>query len=103
MAKPTFSPPENAFNRGLSRGEAPQRPRAHRPPKAPASLVSGEFGRTWRITCPYCGAQHFHSAGYLDEDPRQYLGHRRAPCQPREKRVGYLLTTAHTLPGPEFE
>lgn len=64
-------------------------------PAAPAVLVEWSCGRQWRLVeCPYCGRQHSHGAGRLDEDPYTFLGHRGSHCTGRElaiARRGYVL------------
>ena len=39
--------------------------------------------------CPYCGGQHIHGAGRIDENPDNFLGHRAAECGKSSK--GYEL------------
>lgn len=36
------------------------------------------------LRCPYCGKRHEHGAGEFGEEPRQYLGGRKAHCHPME-------------------
>jgi hypothetical protein len=51
------------------------------PPEAPCRLVRGRTVWQWEtISCPHCGGQHWHGGGYLHEDPRKELGHRRGHC-----------------------
>ena len=66
---------------------------ADRPPRVQATLREHDYGRSWVITCPYCGEHHHYSAGLLDQDPRRYLGWYSAPCS-RRVRLVYVLVEA---------
>ena len=44
---------------------------------APVTLRETEFGRLWVVgVCPFCSYRHIHSAGYLWDDPQDWLGPR---------------------------
>jgi len=53
------------------------------PPDVQAPAVLRRHGSAWLWLiprCPLCGSQHVHGAGPVEGDPRQFLGHRAAPC-----------------------
>ena len=62
-------------------------------PKVKVVLERSGVIHHWVIKeCPYCGKEHKHGAGRINEDPDPHLGHRAAHCEfvePNEQ--GYIL------------
>lgn len=48
--------------------------------------------------CPHCGHEHTHSAGVPGDDPREFLGHRVAHCDPSIVRDAWALGYYLVLP-----
>ena len=66
------------------------------PPAAIARLLKHASGWSWVVKpCLYCGKEHRHGGGGLQDDPYALLGHRWAHCftPSPDSNSGYILTT----------
>jgi len=59
-----------------------------------ARLHRGKSAWAWVVlSCPYCGKEHRHGGGRLEDDPYRLLGHRSAHCLNHSgSEAGYVLT-----------
>lgn len=70
---------EQARNRGRNAGQEDYLMETY--PTVAVKLFRGREANQWVVQrCPFCRCSHWHGAGGLNDDPREFAGHRLAHC-----------------------